>query len=324
MNVLVVGGAGYIGAHIVDLLCVQGYNVIVLDNLNTGFKENINSSSKFIQGDILNKNDLKLIFNDYKFDGLIHMAALKAVGDSMVNPGLYTENNIVGSINLITEAVKHGIKNIIFSSTAAVYGEPIYNPIDEKHPTQPINHYGFTKLAIENYLNWMNKMHGINYAALRYFNAAGYSTDRSLIKFKEKNPQNLLPIVMEVANGTRESFDVYGNDYNTEDGTCIRDYIHVLDLADAHIKALENLASSNSKKITLNLSTGSGYSVLEVINTAEKSTGKKIKYNVVDRREGDPEVLISSNSKAKKVLDWDPLYSSLEEIISSMWIQYKV
>jgi len=321
MNVLVVGGAGYIGAHIVDLLCRKGYSVTVFDNLESGFSENLNSSSIFIKGDILNKESLDLLFKENNYDSIIHMASLKSTSESMKNPNFYTENNILGSINLINHAISNNIKKIIFSSTAAVYGKPMYNPIDEKHSTNPINYYGFTKLSIENYLKWLSNMNKIKYVSLRYFNVAGYSRDKELIKFTEKNPQNLLPIIMEVLKGSRNFLKIYGKNYNTKDGTCLRDYINVIDLANAHVKSLQYLESNEST--VLNLSSSKSHSVLDVISCAEAVTGVKVNYKYVNRREGDPEILFSSYKKAKRTIGWKPEKSSLEEIVSSMWSKYR-
>jgi UDP-glucose 4-epimerase len=249
------------------------------------------------------------------------MAALKSANESMILPDLYTTNNVVGSFNIISHAIKSKIKKIIFSSTAAVYGKPLYNPIDEKHQTNPINHYGYTKLCVENHLSWMSKINDMKYVSLRYFNAAGYTDKEDLIRFKENNPQNLLPIIMEVANNKREKLEIFGNDYNTKDGTCIRDYINVVDLADAHVKALEYLESGFS--CNLNLSTGRGYSVLDVVNTAKEITGKDIPFTFSSRRVGDPEILISSYAKANEKLKWIPVKSSLEQLIKSMWKYYR-
>ena len=321
MRVLVVGGAGYIGAHIVDLLCEQNHEVIVFDNLSSGFEENLNKKSKLFVGDILKPKDLEDVFNKFSFDSVIHMAALKAAGESMIESDRYSENNIMGSINLISASISHKIKKFIFSSSAAIYGEPQYNPIDEKHAKVPINHYGFTKLMVENYLSWIQKISNMKYVALRYFNAAGYTEKENLIVYKEKKPQNLLPIVMEVASGLRPKFQVFGDNYDTRDGTCVRDYINVLDLADAHIKALEYLETGDS--CSINLSTNTGYSVLDVIDVAQKTVRTKIKYEIVDRRPGDPAILISSYKKAKNKLGWIPRKSSLEKIVSSMWKHYK-
>ena len=318
-KVLVTGGAGYIGAHIVDLLCESNHNVIVLDNLSNGYKRNLNHKSKFINGDIRSRADLNSIFLNHKIDSVIHMAAFKDVEESTKKINKYTENNIIGSLNLISTAIKFKVNKFIFSSTAAVYGEPKYNPIDENHPTSPLNHYGYTKLYIENYLDWISKVSSLRFISLRYFNAAGYSDKEDLISCKEKNPRNLLPIIMEVATSVRSKLEIFGNNYNTEDGTCIRDYIHVLDLADAHIKALEYL--DDNKSIILNLSNGVGYSVLDIVRIVEKIIKNRIIYNFSDRREGDPDILISKFDKAKLELNWTPQYS-IEEIISSMWDIY--
>ena len=320
-TVLVTGGAGYIGSHIVDLLCELDYNVFVLDNLANGYKENINSRAKFVYGDIRSKVELDNFFSKHKIDSIVHMSALKATGESMINSAIYSNNNIIGSINLITAAIKFKVKKFIFSSSAAVYGQPKYSPIDELHPTNPINYYGYTKLFIENYLSWSSLQGDINYIVLRYFNAAGYSKKKNLCKNKEKNPQNLLPIIMEVANGSRKILKVFGNDYPTYDGTCIRDYINVVDLADAHLKALDYL--DEGKSCCLNLSSGTGYSVLDVIKISEIVTARKIIYSISKRRMGDPAILISTNENARKKLKWNPANSDLKEIIKSMWAHYK-
>ena len=321
MRVLVVGGAGYIGAHIVDLLCEQNYEVVVFDNLSSGFEQNLNKKSELFVGDILKPKDLENVFSNFSFDSVIHMAALKAPGESMIDSHRYSENNIMGSINLISASINHKIKKFIFSSTAAIYGEPSYNPIDEKHPKIPINHYGFTKLMVEDYLSWTQNISNMKYVALRYFNAAGYTKKENLIIYKEKKSQNLLPTVMEVASGLRSQFQIFGDDYDTPDGTCIRDYINVVDLADAHIKALEYLEKGES--CSINLSTNTGHSVLDVIDVAQKIVRTKIKYEITDRRPGDPTILISSYKEAKDKLGWIPRKSSLEEIVSSMWKHYK-
>ena len=301
MNVLVTGGAGYIGAHIVDLLCDHDYNVIVFDNLSSGFKENLNIKSTFIEGDILNELDIESVFKKFDINIIVHMAAYKAAGESMSQINKYTKNNIIGSINIISAAIKFNVNKFVFSSTAAVYGNPQYSPIDEKHPLFPINHYGFTKLFIEQYLEWISKIKSLKFVTLRYFNAAGYSKKKSLIKYKEKDPENLLPIIMEVANKSRPHLDIFGNDYNTKDGTCIRDYIHVLDLADAHLKSIKYLCDNYKNNITMNLASGRGYSVLDVIKKTEKIIGNKITYKIIKRREGDPPELISISNKARRL-----------------------
>ncbi len=320
-SILVTGGAGYIGAHIVDLLCKKGFNVIVLDNLSTGFKENLNQKSKFIKGDILDKVILRSIFEKYSINSIIHMAACKSVNESFLNPNKYTENNILGSINLIMLAIEYNVEKFIFSSTAAVYGYPEYNPIDEEHPLRPINHYGFTKLYIEKYLAWVSKFQNIKFVSLRYFNAAGYSTNNNLIKHTEKKPENLLPIVMEVASNKRNHINIYGNDYDTQDGTCIRDYVHVLDLAEAHIKALDFL--NVNQNMAFNLSSGYSHSVLEVIKKLEILLNKKIKFKFSNRREGDPPILVSKSKQAHQLLKWEVRYSDIDNILSSMYHYYK-
>ena len=321
-KVLVIGGAGYIGSHIVDALCGLNYDVTVFDNLSSGFKENLSgkSASKkstLVVGDILNSADLDNVFQK-KFDVVIHFAALKNVGESMIHPDRYSTTNIIGTLNILNMMAKYDVKSIIFSSSAAVYGTPKYLPIDESHPVNPESYYGFTKLEIERFLDWYSKIYAINFAALRYFNAAGYSPG----KCKEKNPGNLLPIVMEVASGTRKEVQVYGNTYDTKDGTGVRDYIHVVDLADAHIKAMEYIVS-HKKNIIVNLSTQNGNSVLEIIKYAEKITGRKIPYTIIAKRAGDTATVVASSKLAYKLLSWKARHSDIKEIISSMWEIYK-
>tara|TARA_B100000945_G_C20394043_1_gene603875 strand:- start:862 stop:1845 length:984 start_codon:yes stop_codon:yes gene_type:complete len=319
-NILVIGGAGYIGSHITLELCERGYNVIVFDNLSTGNQTNVDKRAKFIKGDILNKQDLEDAFCN-SLDAVFHFAALKAASDSMINPEKYSITNISGTINILNKMTEKGIPNIIFSSSAAVYGLPKYLPLDEKHPLNPINYYGFTKKEIENIIEWYSKIKNINFASLRYFNAVGYDND-SRIKEVEKKTKNLFPNIMEVAIGKRKYINLFGNDYNTHDGTCIRDYIHVKDLSIAHIYAFEYLMS-NKKNITLNLGTGIGYSVAEIIKFAEKYTNKKISYRVQNRRLGDIERLIACSKFAKEKINWFAQFSDIENIFQSMWNVYK-
>ena len=317
MKILVTGGAGYIGSHVVLSLCDNGEDVVVLDDLSSGTQNAIDDRAKFILGSTLNKKD-----TDTALDGVdvvIHLAAFKAAGESMLYPSKYSQNNIVGTINLINSMIDQDVNNFIFSSTAAVYGHPEYLPIDENHPLNPINYYGFTKLEIERILDWYNNLTGLKYAALRYFNAAGYDKE-GRINHLEKNPQNLIPIVMEVASGFREKLEVFGNDYDTKDGTGMRDYIHVTDLAKAHIKAIDYLKDHDS--LTMNLATGDSHSVLDVIEMAKRITNKEILYNFVDRREGDPDQLFSSSSIASNLLDWQPECSDLKSIIKDTWQVY--
>ena len=319
MNVLVIGGAGYIGSHAVLELCENGHDVTVFDNLSSGHLLNVDSRAEFIQGDILKNDDLNNVFNG-KFEAVFHFAALKAAGESMLEPGKYATSNITGTINILNKMLENNMKYFIFSSTAAVYGIPEYLPVDEKHPINPINFYGYTKLAIENLLHWYSNLKGIRFGALRYFNAAGYDM-QGRIKGLENNPANLLPIVMETANGKRDFMNIYGNDYNTPDGTGIRDYIHVSDLATAHVRALYYLMEKN-KNLTLNLATGKGYSVLEVINSMQKIIGKNIQYKIIERRLGDPSKLIAVSRLAKEYLNWECKYSDINSILQSMWNVY--
>ena len=319
MNVLVIGGAGYIGSHTVLELCENGHSVAVFDNLSTGHLINIDSRAEFIQGNILNNDDLKDVFNE-KFDAVFHFAALKAAGESMSEPGKYATSNITGTINILNQMVENNVTNFIFSSTAAVYGIPEYLPVDENHPVNPINFYGHTKLAIENLLHWYSKLKGIRFGALRYFNAAGYDIN-GRIKGLEKNPANLLPIVLETAIGKRDSMDIYGDDYNTPDGTGIRDYIHVNDLATAHLRTL-NYIVKTKENLTLNLATGKGYSVLEVIEKMQEIIGKNINYKIINRRPGDPSELVAVSKLANEYLNWECNYSDIKTILQSMWDIY--
>ena len=320
MKILVVGGAGYIGSHVTLEAINHGYEVTVFDDLSNGFKDNINASAAFFQGSTLSDTDLSRVMKNCHFDAVIHLAANKAAGESMDNPSEYAKNNIIGGINLIRACEEYGINKFIFSSSAAVYGSPKYNPIDELHPLAPSNFYGYTKLAIENNLQWFSRLKGLRYAALRYFNAAGYDINQRIIG-KEINPQNLIPIVMEVASGTRKKLSVFGNDYSTKDGTGIRDYIHVSDLACGHIMAL-NYLIKHEKDLTVNLGTGDGHSVLDIISMARKVSNKKIEYEFTGRRDGDPGKVIAAGDNAKKLINWDPKYSELHTIISSTWNIY--
>ena len=314
-NILITGGAGYIGSHVVKLLCNEGYNVFVFDNLSLGRKENLHEEASLIIGDILNMDQLDSVMSK-DIDTVFHFAAWKAAGESMTDPAKFARNNICGTLNILESMIKNKVGMIIFSSSAAVYGNPQYLPIDEKHPTNPENYYGYSKLAIEDNLKWYSQLKGIRFAALRYFNATGYDIDGQ-IKGKEKNPANLFPIVMETVSGIRDKMLVFGVDYNTPDGTCIRDYIHVNDLATAHLMAMDYI-TKNDKDLLVNLGTGEGHSVLDVIKTAEEVTDKKVKYQVVGRREGDPENLVASSDLAFQLLRWKAQHSDLETIFKTM------
>ena len=317
MKILVTGGAGYIGSHVVLELCNSGYEVAVLDDLSNGNQESIDKRAEFILGSTLVKKDVDKALNNVEC--VIHLAAFKAAGESMAKPIKYSQNNINGTITLINSMIEKEIKYFIFSSTAAVYGNPEYLPLDEKHPLNPINFYGFTKLEIERILGWYGKLTDLKFVNLRYFNAAGHDPNLK-INHIEQNPQNLIPIVMEVALGKREKVKIFGNDYNTKDGTGDRDYIHVTDLASAHIKSIEYLL--NQKNITLNLATGNSHSVLEVINMTKEISNKDINYEFVNRRYGDIDKLYAKSSMANDMLDWEPEHSTLKSIIKTSWSVY--
>lgn len=319
MKILVTGGAGYIGSHTVKTLCDEGYDVLVFDNLSSGFKSNIDKRAKFIKGDVLSEKDLSKALKK-GVEAVFHFAASKAVGESMSNPQKYSINNICGSINLINTMIKHAVRLFVFSSSAAVYGSPKYIPIDEKHPINPENYYGFTKRKIEEILEWYSTLKGISFASLRYFNAAGYDVDGK-VRGKEQNPQNLIPIIMEVADGTRDSMKINGNDYDTRDGTCIRDYIHVTDLAKAHVLALKYI--QNGKNITVNLGSENGISVKEVVDEGERIIGRKLNVIAGPRRPGDPAALIASSKLAHELLGWRAKHSDLKTILQTTWDIYK-
>jgi len=315
-KVLVVGGAGYIGSHVVKELLENGFETVVYDNMSTGQEVNLFNEAGFIKADIL---DEKALDNALKqnIDAVIHLAAKKAVGESMENPQMYSVNNLTGTINILNAMVNNGVKHIVFSSSAAVYGMPEYLPLDEKHPRKPMSFYGYTKAAIEDLMDWYSKLKDFNYIALRYFNAVGYAEDKS-ITGKEKNPQNLLPIIMEVATGEREKFAIYGSDYDTPDGTCLRDYIHVSDLATAHVLAVKKLMS-DKKSYCLNLGTSKATSVKEIVDATENVIDKRLNYAYAPRRSGDPAVVVAKAQMAKDILGWEAKYTDIEEIIRTTW-----
>lgn len=319
MRILVVGGAGYIGAHVVKELLQAGYDVRVFDNLSTGQKENLFKEAEFVQGDILDCASIEKAMKG--IDGVVHLAAKKAVGESMEKPDLYASNNLNGTINVLNAMMKENVKYFVFSSTAAVYGMPNVEVLDEETPLNPINFYGFSKKMIEDVLAWYDRLKGIKFVSLRYFNAVGYDAEGD-VSGLEKNPQNLLPIVMETILGIREKMVVFGTDYPTKDGTCVRDYIHVSDLASAHRLSFDYLSQTNSS-LTLNLGTGVGHSVKEMIETSEKVTGQKVNYEMGARRPGDPAALMAFSKKAHDLLGWSPCHSSLENIIKTTWQLYQ-
>lgn len=321
MKIAVIGGAGYIGSHTVRELLDAGHEVHVFDNLSSGLRRNLFPEAGFTQGDILNFESLDSFFKAFRPEGIVHLAAFKAAGESMTNPEKYSVNNINGSVNILNAAAENQVKYIVFSSSAAVYGSPRYMPVDENHPTNPENYYGFTKLAIEKFLGWYDKLRNIRFAALRYFNAAGYDVEGRIAGL-EKNPANLIPVVMEALTGKRKEVLVFGNDYDTADGTGIRDYIHVNDLARGHRMAFEYLERTG-KSLTVNLGTQTGASVLDIIRGAEKVSGKKVPFRIVGRRPGDPASLIANPAKAKEILGWEAKYSDMETILSTTWNAYR-
>ena len=319
MKVLVIGGAGYIGSHVVKELMAKNHEVTVFFFLSSGLIQNLFKKNEFIAGDILHPEDLDKAFAR-GFDAFIHLAAFKAAGESMIFPEKYSINNINGTLNILNAAVAHNCLNMVFSSSAATFGEPQYLPIDENHPKNPENYYGFTKLKIEEFMGWYDKLKNLKFAALRYFNAAGYDPE-GVIYGLERNPANLLPVMMEVACGKRGKLKVFGSDYDTRDGTCIRDYIHVTDLASAHVLALEYIAK-NKKSLTLNLGTGKGITVTEMLEATRRITGKEIPAEYVGRRAGDPAQLTASSKLAKEVLGWEPKYSDVDTLIKSTYDAY--
>ena len=320
MTILVTGGAGYIGSHVVKMLLDRGENVVIIDNLSRGHKESIPKGVSFERADLLDFEGLSNSIKKYSIDAVIHFAAFAYVGESVDNPQMYYSNNVIGSFNLINALKENNIDKIVFSSTCSVYGNPLNIPISESETPKPINPYAKTKFIIENILNDYDTAYGLNYAALRYFNAAGDSDDSQIGESHDPEP-HLIPLVLFAALGRREKIYVYGDDYPTKDGTCIRDYIHVNDLADAHIKALEYLRN-NGKSTVFNLGTGNGYSVSEIIDTSREITGVNIKAEVVGRRLGDPAELVADNKKAKDVLGWIPKYD-LERINKTAWAWHK-
>ncbi|MBI9101704.1 MAG: UDP-glucose 4-epimerase GalE [Spirochaetales bacterium] len=320
MKILVVGGAGYIGSHVVKALLKAGHDVTVFDNMSSGREENLFPQAGFIRGDILNTKDLDSCLSQ-GWDAAIHLAAFKAAGESMLKPEKYSINNITGTLNLLNGFAEYGVKKVVFSSSAAIYGEPQYLPIDENHPKDPENYYGFTKLEIERFLHWYDKLKGIRFAALRYFNAAGYDIDGE-IKGLEQNPANLLPVIMEAAAGWREALKVFGNDYDTKDGTGVRDYVHVSDLADGHVKAL-NYITEKDESLIVNLGSEEGLSVLQLLEAARKVSGREIPADIVERRPGDPAKLVASSSLAKELLGWEAKYSDVESLVRTSWDAYK-
>ncbi|MFP5501892.1 MAG: UDP-glucose 4-epimerase GalE, partial [Candidatus Sericytochromatia bacterium] len=309
MNILVVGGAGYIGSVTVEQLLKAGHQVVVFDNLLKGHRESIPEGVPFIHGDMANSADLTRAFEDHQIDAVMHFAALSLVGESVQHPSKYFINNVANGLKLLDAMIEHGVKKIVFSSTAAVYGEPTEWPIREDFPHNPTNPYGESKLAFEKVLKWYEQAYGIRYCCLRYFNAAG-ATER--VGEDHEPETHLIPLVLQVAQGKREFISIFGEDYPTPDGTCVRDYIHVVDLADAHVKALGIL---DEKSATYNLGNGTGFSVKQVVEAARKVTGHRIPAQIAERRAGDPAVLVASSDRIRQDLGWNPRFPEVETII---------
>ncbi|ALS35785.1 UDP-glucose 4-epimerase [Enterococcus rotai] len=317
MSILVLGGAGYIGSHAVDQLINKGYEVIVIDNLQTGHRQSIHEKAKFYQGDIRDKKFMQDVFTKETIDGVIHFAASSLVGESVEKPLVYFNNNVHGTQITLEVMEEFGVKHIVFSSTAATYGEPKEMPIVETMPTNPENPYGESKLMMEKMMKWCDKAYGIRYVALRYFNVAGAKSDASI--GEDHDPEtHLIPIILQTALGQREYLGIYGEDYDTPDGTCIRDYVYIEDLIAAHIAALDYLQKGNESNI-FNLGSNTGYSVKEMLEAARAVTGKEIPAKVLPRRLGDPSKLVASSEKAKMVLGWEPQVTDIKQIIKTAW-----
>lgn len=322
MKILVLGGAGYIGSHTVYELIDAGNQVVIIDNLETGYKKAVHPQAVFYEGDLRNRAFVDSVLDkETDIDAVIHFAANSLVGESMTNPLKYYDNNLCGTKVLLESMVAHGLKRIVFSSTAATYGEPENVPILETDRTEPTNAYGETKLSMEKMFKWTDKAHGVKYVSLRYFNACGAHKSGTI--GEAHNPEShLIPVILQVPNNKRESITIFGDDYDTKDGTCVRDYIHVTDLAKAHILSVEYLLNGGESNI-FNLGSGVGFTVKEVVDMARKVTTHPIPAVFDPRRAGDPAQLVASSEKAKSVLGWKPEHEDLEEIISSAWNWHK-
>lgn len=317
MSILVLGGAGYIGSHAVDQLVNKGYDVVVVDSLFTGHRDAVHKDARFYEGDARDKEFMRSVFKKEKIEGVLHFAAYSLVGESVEKPLKYFNNNVYGMQILLEVMNEFDVKNIVFSSTAATYGEPEETPIRETTPTSPKNPYGESKLMMEKMIKWCDNAYGMRYVALRYFNVAGAKADASI--GEDHDPEtHLVPIILQVALGQRDHLTIFGDDYDTPDGTCIRDYVHVEDLIAAHILALEYLKAGNESN-TFNLGSNNGYSVKEMLDAAREVTGKDIKAEIGPRRAGDPSTLVAASEKAKETLGWDPQYTNIKDIIKTAW-----
>jgi len=316
--VLVIGGAGYVGSHMVAALIERGIETAVVDNLVMGHREAIWPGAKFYEGNMQDDLLMDKVFTENSIDAVVHFAAYSVVPESVVNPVKYYDNNTAGTLSLLKTMLRHGVKSLVFSSTAATYGMPNIIPVTEDAPESPINPYGESKLAVERMLKWFDNAYGLRYVALRYFNVAG-AHESSRIGEDHSPETHLVPMVLQTALGQRESFELYGNDYPTPDGTCIRDYIHVMDLADAHILALEKL-KQDQKSAIYNLGSGNGFSNKEMVDAAKVITGIDFNVKICPRRPGDPPILIASSEKIKKELGWNPTRTYIDNIIRTAWL----
>jgi len=316
MKILVVGGAGYIGSHMVKQLSQAGSDVITLDNLSYGYRDAV-KYGEFVEGDLGDSKVLDSIFSSNDIDAVMHFAGFIQVGESVIKPSMYYHNNVSNTLTLLDTMLKHQVKNFIFSSTAAIFGEPDYTPIDEKHNRQPINPYGHSKLMIEQVLDDYDKAYGMSATCLRYFNAAGADPEGELGE-RHVPETHLIPLILQAASGRREDIKVFGDDYATDDGTCVRDYIHINDLCDAHSLALQKMIADD-KSARYNLGNGKGFSVKQVIDVAKHVSGNDFKVNIEPRRSGDPAVLVADATLAKNELNWQPKFAELEDIVKTAW-----
>ena len=316
MKILVVGGAGYIGSHMVKQLVLAEHNVVTLDNLSYGYRDAV-KYGEFIEGDLGDHTVLDSIFKSGDIDAVMHFAGFIQVGESVIKPSMYYHNNVVNTITLLDAMLQHNINNFIFSSTAAIFGEPDYSPIDEKHNRQPINPYGHSKLMIEQVLDDYDKAYGLRSTCLRYFNAAGADPDGELGE-RHVPETHLIPLILQAASGRRDDIKIFGDDYATDDGTCVRDYIHINDLCEAHSLALQHMVDSN-QSARYNLGNGKGFSVKEVIDVAKQVSANDFKVSIEARRDGDPAVLVADASLAKKELNWQPKFAELKDIVKTAW-----
>lgn len=318
MRILITGGAGYIGSVVAAQVIQAGHEAVVYDNLYNGHQAAVPANAKFVEGDISDLEQLLSVIGAFKPEAVMHFAALIEAGESMRDPGRFFAVNTTGALNLLRATQQHAVKKFVFSSTAAVYGEPTHTPIDEEHPLQPTNAYGESKLMVERMLAWFHQIHGLRYASLRYFNAAGAAGQRGEAHQQESH---LIPLVLQVALGKRKEISVFGEDYRTRDGSCVRDYIHISDLASAHVLALNALGERD--RMIYNLGNGVGFTVKEVIDVARKMTGHSIPARIQARRAGDPATLVASSERIQRELGWKPQHASLEEIVSSAWEWHK-